>query len=58
MKTDSTDLANPLTNDNPSVQSNMFDIIPYKKGSSVIRMIKYAMGEKNFQKSLKEYLQT
>ena len=35
---------------------NIFDIISYAKGSSVIRMLMYYIGKSNFQKSISNYL--
>lgn len=40
----------------PADLSRMFNSISYNKGAAVIRQIKHAMGEDNFQKALQEYL--
>ncbi|XP_055381352.1 uncharacterized protein LOC129611949 [Condylostylus longicornis] len=34
----------------------MFGTISYNKGSSIIRMIRYSMGEEKFQKAIRKYL--
>lgn len=40
----------------PADLSRMFNSISYNKGAAVLRQIKHAMGEENFQKALREYL--
>ena len=59
MNLDSVVSANPLTNEDtysPSDLSRMFNSITYSKGASFVRMIQNIMGEENFVKSLREYL--
>lgn len=56
---DATNNTNPMTDEtaaSPDDLSRMFNSISYNKGGSVIRMIKHAMGEEAFQKSLQDYL--
>ncbi|XP_036342052.1 membrane alanyl aminopeptidase-like [Rhagoletis pomonella] len=59
MSMDSTNSTNPMSDENthtPSDLSRMFNSISYNKGASIIRMVKYAIGEENFRKSLQTYL--
>jgi puromycin-sensitive aminopeptidase len=42
----------------PDEISEIFDMISYAKGSSVIRMLEDYLGEKDFRKGLREYLKT
>lgn len=56
---DSTNNTNPMTDPtaaSPDDLSRMFNSISYNKGGSVIRMIRHAIGEEAFQKSLQSYL--
>uniref|UniRef100_A0A0A1XS95 Aminopeptidase n=1 Tax=Zeugodacus cucurbitae TaxID=28588 RepID=A0A0A1XS95_ZEUCU len=59
MGMDSTNSTNPMSDENtntPSDLSRMFNSISYNKGGSFIRMVRHAMGEENFRKSLNAYL--
>uniref|UniRef100_A0A0K8WLP7 Aminopeptidase n=3 Tax=Bactrocera latifrons TaxID=174628 RepID=A0A0K8WLP7_BACLA len=59
MNMDSTNSTNPMSDENtntPSDLSRMFNSISYNKGASVIRMVRHAIGEENFKKSLNDYL--
>lgn len=61
MSMDSTFNTNPLSDNNtntPADLSRMFNSISYNKGASFIRMVKYVLGEQQFQNSLREYLKT
>lgn len=56
---DATNSTNPMTDPtaaSPEDLSRMFNSISYNKGGSVIRMIRHAIGEDAFQKSLQNYL--
>lgn len=44
------------TASSPGDLSRMFNSISYNKGGAVLRQIKHAMGERNFQAALQEYL--
>ncbi|XP_069962085.1 membrane alanyl aminopeptidase-like [Bactrocera oleae] len=59
MSMDSTNNTNPMSDENtntPSDLSRMFNSISYNKGGSIIRMVKHAIGEENFRRSLNDYL--
>ncbi|XP_055908825.1 membrane alanyl aminopeptidase-like [Eupeodes corollae] len=56
---DSTNNTNPMSDEtaaSPEDLSRMFNSISYNKGGSVIRMIRHAIGEESFKKSLQSYL--
>ncbi|XP_076292003.1 uncharacterized protein LOC143214621 isoform X2 [Lasioglossum baleicum] len=55
---DSSSTSHPMTHDveSPTEISGMFDNISYNKGGSVLRMIKAAIGDSVFYKSLENYL--
>ncbi|XP_055853626.1 membrane alanyl aminopeptidase-like [Episyrphus balteatus] len=56
---DATNNTNPMTDPSaasPEDLSRMFNSISYNKGGSVIRMIRHAIGETRFKKSLQDYL--
>lgn len=42
----------------PDEIQNIFDIITYSKGASVLRMLKFALTDDIFRKSLSSYLNT
>ena len=59
MTMDATNSTNPMSDENtntPADLSRMFNSISYNKGASFIRMVKHAMGEDSFRKSLQNYL--
>lgn len=59
MSMDSTNNTNPMSDENTNTASDlsrMFNSISYNKGGSIIRMVKHAIGEENFRRSLNDYL--
>ncbi|KAL4227197.1 hypothetical protein ACF0H5_015170 [Mactra antiquata] len=43
--------------DNPSEIQEIFDSISYDKGASIIRMMRFILGEETFKKGLKHYME-
>jgi len=55
---DSTDATHPMVHEvyTKSDNANMFDNISYNKGSSILRMLRYLIGETNYKATLSHYL--
>lgn len=56
LSVDSKNTSRPLSFYTETNLDSLFDVITYKKGGSVLRMMNHALGERTFQKGIRRYL--
>lgn len=56
LSVDSKNTSRPLSFYTETDLDSLFDVITYKKGGSVLRMMNHALGERTFQKGIRRYL--